>query len=335
MREFGKRDELAAFALLDGLAVGRHTERWLMARVAVAGGWAIRDPAEASKALLNDGAILPKNFEINTGFIVATPSGGLVQTPYVSKASQVAIHRQASYIFKAWSEIEHEAAIHFTNSLAKDQTSAALLRMLRKHLILDRVREGSTAVNRSSIDAILNNPQRTSPYSTNDFGAEIHGDTLDSGEPAFTFEEWAARNPELAKESLVPKEIQHSTIYSATPLQVIPAWSNNLIAGLARTNPDYISLLELSAPENHFHTAYQIARSVGRNADDEDVWQLDGRESSWTLNFGQREKAMLDLIEEGNFSDEERAALKTKMEGEATRFDFIYEPPELPNKKPD
>jgi hypothetical protein len=53
------------------------------------------------------------------------------------------------------------------------------------------------------------------------------------------------------------------------------------------------------------------------------------------LNFGQREEAMLDLIEEGNFSDEERAALKTKMEGEATRFDFIYEPPELPNKKPD
>jgi hypothetical protein len=227
--------------------------------------------------------------------------------------------RQASKIFKAWAQIAPEEAQRIAKALPNTQTNAGLRRMLFKHLPYPGGRHpGIAVVNRASIDAILNHPDRTSPYSGPSYGLEIHGDVLSDGEAAFTFEEWAARNPELARDSL-----------QASPDS--PSWRGNLVMGLARTNPDYLGLLELGPPDTHLQVALNIVGAVGNIAADEGVWQLDGRESSWTLNFEQRKAAMQRLVAEGNFSAEERATLAMKMSVSSTNYDFIKFP-ELPNK---
>lgn len=309
LREFGKRDEVEAFALMDGLGRNKDYERWLMARVAIAGGWALRDPAEASKALFEHGSILPNNF----------PSA----YPSMSAPSQIAILRQASEIFKSWSLVDQEEAQSFASTLPKDQATKELRRMFFKHSPnIEGYQHATQRVDRSSIDAILNNPLRTSSDST--FGREIHGNVLSEGEQAFTFEEWAARNPELARETL------QSAIDSPPHMAIPPIWRRNYLRGLARIEPNYLGILELAPPEERLQMASDILYSMS-TPDDEMVWQLDGRESSWTLNLDQRIKAMQTLIAEGNFSSKERAELESKMNGERTAADFI-QLPELPNK---
>jgi hypothetical protein len=318
LREFGKRDEKKAFALLDRLDWQEKEEHWYQARMAVTGGWALRDPAEAVKALLTEGSVLPKDFVKRTSTPVQLPADLPGSGRTFPRPSQVAILRQASEIFKAWSKIDPEEATRFANALPRDETNAELRRMLFKHV--SRVvggNSGSASVNRASIDAILNNPLRTTSRSYSSFGAEIHGDPegiygdlTSEGEPAFTFEGWAARNPERAKESLQDP--------SAHPL-----WHVNLILGLARVDSDYLGLLELIPPDKRFGVATEIVSVSAGKPHDEPVWQLDGRESSWTLDYEQRQDAIQRLVDEGGFSPEERATLEKRMEAGAGAYDFM------------
>lgn len=318
LREFGERNEKKAFDLLDNLDCKGREEHWYQARMAVAGGWALRDPAEAAKALLTEGSVLPKDFEKFTHSPMKVPADLPQSGRTFPRPSQVAILRQASEIFKAWSKVDPEEATQFANALSRDQTNAELRRMLFKHV--SRVSRGdfsSGAVNRASIDAILNNPLRTSSHSYSSFGAEIHGDPegiysdlMSEGEPAFTFEEWAARNPELTRESLQSP--------SAHPL-----WHLNYILGLARIDSDYLGLLEFSPPDQRFGVASGMISVIDGVPHDEMVWQLDGRESSWTLNYEQRKEAMQSLVDEGGFSQEERVILEMKMEDGVAAYDLM------------
>jgi len=170
--------------------------------------------------------------------------------------------------------------------------------------------QGAPKVSRSSIDAILNNPQRTADDSYARFGMEIHGDVLSEGEAAFTFEEWAARNPESAKDML-----QNS------PEKVLQ--SQEFVMGLARVDSDYLGLLETHPAKEHFSIASEMIKLVDGVPPDESVWQLDGRASSWTLSFEQRMEAMKRLVDEGSFSREERTTLREQMEEGAKDYEFM------------
>jgi len=317
LREFGKRNEKEAFDLLNGLDRQDREEQWLMAKMAVAGGWAMRDPASASIALLEVGTIIPEGFMEGSKHIPAiSPTVPMQSNPFRPDPSRIAILRQASQIFKAWSQIDPEEATRFANNLPKNESNRSLRRMLFKHVTRKSLtNDGLAEVNRLSIDAILNNPLRTSSDSR--FGREIYGDMLNEGEEAFTFEEWAARNSELARVSL--KNLKDdSPLVAATPV-----WRREYLQGLFRTDPDYLGLLELGFPDFDFDAVYSIAQSVNKFAADEAVWQLDGRESSWTLNFEERKTAMEKLIADSNFSVEQGTALSEKMKGNSTNFDFL------------
>jgi len=310
LREFGERDEMAAFALLDGFELRFKEERWLQARVAIAGGWTLRDPAAAAMALLTEGLVLPKDFEEKTSLPMTLPDGLPDSGRTFPRPSQMAILRQASRIFKLWSQSDPEGAQHFADAPQRDATSAGLRRMLYKHVASGAFRQGSANVDRASIDAILNNPQRTTVDSYARFGQEIYGDVLSEGEPAFTFEEWAARNPELAKDMMLnsPKNVLQSV---------------NFVLGLARVDSDYLGLLETHPSDERFEIASEMVKLVDGIPPDEAVWQLDGRASSWTLTFEQRMEAMAQLVDKGDFSPEERASLETQMEEGAKAYEFM------------
>ena len=342
LREFGKRNEVAAFALMDHLDHEDHYKRWLMARVAIAGGWALRDPAAASKALFEDGTVLPKDFEKKTGLPIILQNEFPQSNHFAPSCSQIAILRQASAIFRAWSQSDPEEAKKFANSLPENRTSSGLRRMLRKHLhgfgepdpgdATIGLRAGSAPFDRNSIDAILSNPQRTSVYSNSTYGLEIYGDVLPEGELAFTYEEWAARNPELAEKALKPKAVENTKYYPSGSWMSYPAWSENLLAGLARKDSDYLGLLEFGPPVDPFIKANILIQTLTTNTADEGVWQLDGRESTWTLNLEERKAAMEKLIENGGFSESERSDLTSTMNGETESLIFLL-PPELPSKR--
>lgn len=62
LRELGRRDGPATLSFLDQLGRGGKESAWIRARVAVAGGWALSDPEEASRALLKKDHVLPSDF---------------------------------------------------------------------------------------------------------------------------------------------------------------------------------------------------------------------------------------------------------------------------------
>ncbi|MEJ6578608.1 MAG: hypothetical protein QNL33_10785 [Akkermansiaceae bacterium] len=61
------------------------------------------------------------------------------------------------------------------------------------------------------------------------------------------------------------------------------------------------------------------------------VWQLDGRETTWTLSGDQRQEAAQNLVESGSFTNDEKATLLLLSKA------VPYSIPELPNqtKRPD
>ncbi len=282
LREFGMRDEVAAFALIDHLSKD-HPVKVLEARMAIAGGWAQRDPGAASRALLTEGAILPSNFRQQTQ----------VKDWDIPLPNHLAIMRQASSIFRRWQEEEPHDLARFAQSQPKIW-DLDLKQELSKFMPLRDLRQSDSdpIVNRNSIDAILNNPNRTARAHSS-MGHEIYGKVPEGSEPAYTFEEWAARNPEEARVALSSAE----------------NWRESYLVGLSRIDRDYVNLLDLAPPERRYQSAQALInhnnQSFGR-----DIWPLDGRESTWQLSQGVTKQAVLEMINEGSFTTDERSQLK-------------------------
>ena len=296
LREMGGRDGPGALAFLDQLDQTNKEAAWLMARVAVAGGWSLSDPEAAALALLEEDNVLPVD---SLSFISPKDQRS-------RDALDLAISQAAAQIFEAWvAQSPDQTEIVALDLLARGASwNFNILSQLTRLALpaqIESNRSSSEAVDRNSIDAILNNPNRTvsSTFIRLD---KLPTDQMKSlGEPASTQAEWAARNPDHAIDL-----IQQSVNESET---VEP----QLIAGLGRINSNYQELLALAPLSQREEVTQLLVRIAGPNSD-EIAWQLDGRETTWILSQDQRIKAMLGLIESGDYS-----------------------PPEIPNqtKRPD
>ena len=308
LRELGKRDGPSALSILDQLDQTDKRAAWIQARMAVAGGWALSDPEAPSQALLEEDHILPKDYN---GIVIAPESGS------ISFLHQ-SINRVARQIFELWAQ---EAPEKVEKAASIVDGSPALLGV-KSQL---RAASGLTLfINRNSIDDILNNPNRSTPRPEPPLTDEMKN----LGEPAFTQEEWAARNPELAREIITKAyESDVKTTFS-------------LVLGLARAENDYGDLISLIAASKRPGLAASLIMNSYPNSD-EMAWLLDGRETTWTLTPEQRQKAVGKLLESSVLTDTERETLinfklppsPRAFSRPSTGIELKPSPQELPNKE--
>ena len=306
LREYGARDEAAALALVDLLSEDPYV-RSLEAKMAVTGGWALRDPEAATRALLTEGAVLPSNFRNQTSI-----SEWGVYLP-----QHVAIMRQASYIFEAWKAAAPGDFAQFAHS-KPDIWDLDLSFEFSKHLppLTQNINSQSLAsentdVQRNSIDAILNHPNRTSTYPTL-IDDQVYDDLPAGSEPAYTYEEWAARNPRDARAAL----------------STAATWRESDLLGISRVDSDFAGLLALTPPDRRLQSAETLIMRHSTTYYRE-IWPLDGRESTWQLSERDTQQAIRTMINESSFSHEDQQRLReladrerpqTILEGPIGRF---------------
>ncbi|YCM43612.1 hypothetical protein V2O64_20090 [Verrucomicrobiaceae bacterium 227] len=314
LREMGRRDGPEALAFLDELDRTDKEAAWIMARMAVAGGWSLSDPEAAALALLEDGHVFPL---VRLGNISRSYSG-------LPAPLYLAIKKAAAQIFGAWVALSPDNAKSVAEDLVEQGApwNFGILSQLT-HLALPDWNGSNhsslAAVDRNSIDAILNNPNHTVSSTFIVQLDKLPTEQMKSlGEPASTQAEWAARNPSHAID-LIQQSVNESE-----------ALEPQLIRGMARDNPNYQELHTLAPPSQKMEVAGLLV-SMSRPDSNEMVWQLDGRETTWTLSVDQRQQAAQELVESGSFTDDEKAALLLLSKAAP------YSIPELPNqtKRPD
>jgi hypothetical protein len=306
LRELGKRDGPGALSILDQLDQTDKRAAWIQARMAVAGGWALSDPEAASQALLEEDHILPKDYN---GIVIAPESGS------ISFLHQ-SINLVARQIFELWAQ-EAPDKVKKAASIVDGSPAA-----IKSQLIT--VSGLTSFINRNSIDDILNNPNRSAPRPEPPLTDEMKN----LGEPAFTQEEWAARNPELAREMIT----------KAYDSDVKTTFS--LVLGLARAEDDYGNLIALVRPDQRLALAISLT-PMSQPIAQEMAWLLDGRETTWTLTPEQRQEAVDKLLESSVLTDTEREtlanfklpALPGAFSRPSTGIELEVRPPELPNKE--
>lgn len=320
LRELGKRDGPGTLALLDQLDRENQIAEWLQARMAVAGGWALSDPEAAAQALLEKDHVLPADFQSSTnGFPIPINT---------SDPAQIALTRAAKQILSLWVKTSPDLAREEAYNQLKQRPTwnSDILREFVEVAISDEMTQGTGVVERNSIDAILNNPNRSPSSWDSITSLPLTDEMKNLGEPATSTSEWAARNPEHALNMI--NELGRTEEY-VSPF---------LISGLARGNDDYEELVSLAHTSVKMNIARQLI-DMSLPHLDENVWLLDGRQTTWTLTVEERAQAARRLLDSTIFSAEERATLNTRYHVVRTpgfsRIIGSYSIPELPNKVKD
>lgn len=314
LRELGQRDGPATLAFLDGLDQTDKEAFWIQARMAVAGGWALSDPEASARALLMKDEVIPANYQS----LMVHRLGPL-------HPAHQAITRAARQIFERWAGISPDEVKPAAEQAVKNgqNWNLGITSQLCVVANPDDVYSRTVGINRSSIDDILNNPNRSAPSPEPPLTDEMKN----LGEPAFTQGEWAARNPELAREMITKAyESDVKTTFS-------------LVLGLARAEDDYGDLISLIAASQRPSLAASLIMNSYPNSD-EMAWLLDGRETTWTLTPEQRQEAVSKLLESSVLTDTERETLANfklpplpgAFSRPSTGIELEVSPPELPNK---
>ncbi|YCM43613.1 hypothetical protein V2O64_20095 [Verrucomicrobiaceae bacterium 227] len=287
LRELGRRDGLATLSFLDQLDRTNKESAWIRARVAVAGGWALSDPEEASLALLKKDHVLPSDFSK----YVMGPTLGSRDPCYL------AITQAALPIFERWAAEAPDRARQFANEeiLRRGGWGFGVFGQFAKVTNPDRLHSSDPG----AINAILNNPDLTVPEFKIGPDDSLTDEMQAVGELAFTQSEWAARNPNQAREIIA----QSQNFPESLVLQVL--------IGLARNERNYQNIMSLAPPSLQMNLAEVLLESsISRPA--ELIWQLDERESTWQLPAFDRRQAAQELFESELFTQEEQNELQRR-----------------------
>ncbi|MFT6864356.1 MAG: hypothetical protein ACJAVK_002921 [Akkermansiaceae bacterium] len=271
LRERGRRDGLDGLLFLNDLPFSGYPTDSLQAKIAIIAGWGLDDHEEAATFLYT-----------NINLLKEQGTTWLVSPNIMEKALELAEYEiQARWV--------HEDSEGFLAMLYQSDSGFPVnpARRAKVHerfpqLLNPSQEAGDTDPFEPALNAAPGITPRSETRYFENFGGNRASSTL----------EWAARNPDLARQLIEPTGSKPNAPTFLFEAEDIP----EIIGGLSLKNPDYQALLDLAPPTQRL-AAIENLINLADTHHTEEVWPVDGRPAPTQLSQSERAEAIKSILQ--------------------------------------